>query len=43
VFPDWNVGTGMKNEVTVQEKNIFALVKRRPPYFLGAILAACIL
>src|SRR5207248_4823863 len=33
----------MKNEVTVQEKNIFALVKRRPPYFLGAILAACIL
>src|SRR5438046_3206338 len=33
----------MKNEVTVQEENIFALVKRRPPYFLGAILAACIL
>src|SRR5207302_1484160 len=33
----------MKNEVTVQEENIFAPVKRRPPYFLGAILAACIL
>src|SRR2546430_16324762 len=33
----------MKNEVTVQEENIFAPVKRRPPYFLGAVLAACIL
>jgi len=33
----------MKNEVTVQEENIFAPVKSRPPYFLGAILAACIL
>ena len=32
----------MKNEVTVQE-DMFAPVKRRPPYFLGAILAACIL
>ena len=25
------------------EENIFAPVKRRPPYFLGAVLAACIL
>src|SRR5438045_9173286 len=33
----------MKNEVTVQEENIFAPVKRRAPYFLGAVLAACIL
>ena len=33
----------MKNEVTVEEENIFAPVKRRPPYFLGAVLVACIL
>src|SRR5437879_9960965 len=33
----------MKNEVTVQQENIFAPVKRRAPYFLGAVLAAYIL
>src|SRR2546421_3541590 len=33
----------MKKEVTVQQENIFAPVKRRPAYFLGAILAACFL
>jgi pimeloyl-ACP methyl ester carboxylesterase len=33
----------MKNEITVQQENIFAPVKRRPPYFLGAVLAAYIL
>src|SRR6266446_3993481 len=33
----------MKNEVIVQQENIFAPVKRRPPYFLGAVLVACIL
>jgi pimeloyl-ACP methyl ester carboxylesterase len=27
----------------VQQENIFAPVKRRPPYFLGAVLVACIL
>jgi pimeloyl-ACP methyl ester carboxylesterase len=27
----------------LQQENIFAPVKRRPPYFLGAVLAACIL
>jgi uncharacterized protein len=29
--------------VTVPQENIFAPVKRRPPYFLGAVLVACIL
>jgi pimeloyl-ACP methyl ester carboxylesterase len=32
-----------ENDVTVQEENIFAPVKRRPQYFLGAVLVACIL
>src|SRR5947207_8358836 len=32
-----------ENEVTRQQENIFAPVKRRPPYFLGAVLVACIL
>ena len=32
-----------ENEVTGQQENIFAPEKRRPPYFLGAVLVACIL
>jgi uncharacterized protein len=32
-----------ENEVTVQQENIFASVKRQPPYFLGAVLVAFIL
>jgi uncharacterized protein len=35
--------TRNENEITVHQENIFAPVKRRPPYLLGAILVACIL